>query len=127
MPSGASAAAHACTCSSDSNKFDLRPGTVYFNNPGHIKHFVLQEMQELYLLTLSESFLKQNVHAAIFEEFPFLLAESVPPKVLSPRTGQRTDVRCAEPGSRPYFQSDAAHGSKLADKRSTSSFRMKRP
>lgn len=72
------------TCSSDNHRFDLQPGTVYFNNPGHIKQFVLTEVKELHLLTLSEAFLKQNVHASIFEEFPFLLAESVPPKVLNP-------------------------------------------
>lgn len=70
------------TCSSDDHRFNLLPGTVYFNNPGHIKQFALEEMKELYLLTLSESFLKQNVHATIFEEFPFLLAETVPPRVM---------------------------------------------
>lgn len=70
------------TCSSDNHRFDLQPGTVYFNNPGHIKQFMLNEMNELYLLTLNESFLKKNVHASIFEEFPFLLAESVAPRIL---------------------------------------------
>lgn len=72
------------TCSSDNHRFELLPGTVYFNNPGHIKQFNLDKMRELYLVTFSESFLKQNVHASIFEEFPFLLAESVPPRVLNP-------------------------------------------
>jgi len=71
-------------CSSDDHRFKLLPGTVYFNNPGHIKQFSLTEMKDLHLLTFSESFLKQNVHASIFEEFPFLLAETVPPKVLDP-------------------------------------------
>lgn len=71
-------------CSSDGNGFNLQPGTVYFNNPGHIKQFSLQEMNALYLLTFNEGFLKQNVHASIFEEFPFLLAETVPPKTLDP-------------------------------------------
>jgi AraC family transcriptional activator of pobA len=71
-------------CSSDDNKFKLLPGTVYFNNPGHIKQFSLTEMKELHLLTFSEAFLKQNVHASILDDFPFLLAETVPPKVLDP-------------------------------------------
>jgi hypothetical protein len=35
------------------------------------------------LATLTETFLKQNVHADIFQEFPFLLAEIVPPKILN--------------------------------------------
>jgi AraC family transcriptional activator of pobA len=69
-------------CSSDAHRFKLLPGTVYFNNPGHIEQFSLNEVKDLHLLTFTESFLKQNVHASIFEEFPFLLAETVPPKVL---------------------------------------------
>jgi AraC family transcriptional regulator, transcriptional activator of pobA len=71
-------------CSSDNHRFELLPGTVYFNNPGHIKQFSLAEVEDLYLLTFSEAYLKQNIHATIFEEFPFLLAETVPPKVLTP-------------------------------------------
>jgi len=35
------------------------------------------------MATLTESFFKQYVHPDIFEEFPFLLAEIVPPKVLN--------------------------------------------
>jgi len=69
-------------CSSDANWFDLQPGIVYFNNPGHIKEFVVKEMKSLFMLTLSEAFLKENVHANIFDEFPFLLSETVPPRLL---------------------------------------------
>jgi AraC-like DNA-binding protein len=43
-------------------------------------------MKELYLITLSESFLKENVHPEIFEEFPFLLAETVRPRTLDTNT-----------------------------------------
>lgn len=71
-------------CSSDDHRFKLVPGTVYFNNPGHIKQFSLNEVKDLYLVTFNEAFLKQNVHASILEEFPFLLAETVPPRVLDP-------------------------------------------
>jgi len=70
------------TSFSDNYTFNIEPGTVYFNNPGYIKHVVLNEAKEIYMATLSESFLKENVHSAIFEEFPFLLAENVPPKIL---------------------------------------------
>ena len=69
-------------CSSDTNWFDLQPGTVYFNNPGHIKEFTVRELKSLTVLTLSEAFLKENVHAHIFDEFPFLLSETVPPRLL---------------------------------------------
>jgi AraC family transcriptional activator of pobA len=71
------------TSFSDQYTFDIEPGTIYFNNPGYIKHVVLNDVKDLYLATLSESFLKENVQADIFEEFPFLLAENVTPKTLS--------------------------------------------
>lgn len=67
----------------DEQNFEIRPNTVYFTNPGHTRSFDWQEINEVYLITLSESFLKENVHADIFEEFPFLLAETFPARVLS--------------------------------------------
>jgi AraC-like DNA-binding protein len=63
--------------------FDTVPGTIYFTNPGHYKSYNWHKIEEIYLITLSESFLKENVHKDIFEEFPFLLAETVQPRVLS--------------------------------------------
>jgi len=71
--------------SSDALQFEFKPNTVYFNNPGHIKQFSIREANELYLLTLSEAFLKENVRADIFDEFPFLLCEIVPPQKLQPK------------------------------------------
>lgn len=68
----------------DDLTFDTTPGTIYFTNPGHHKAFEWFDMKELYLITLSESFLKENVHPEIFEEFPFLLAETVRPRTLTP-------------------------------------------
>jgi AraC family transcriptional activator of pobA len=67
----------------DNLTFDSSPGTIYFTNPGHYKSHEWFEIGEVYLITLSESFLKENVHPDIFEEFPFLLAETVHPRVLS--------------------------------------------
>ncbi|HTJ50833.1 MAG TPA: AraC family transcriptional regulator [Cyclobacteriaceae bacterium] len=67
----------------DDLTFDTEPGTIYFTNPGHHKAFEWFDMKELYLITLSESFLKENVHPEIFEEFPFLLAETVRPRTLT--------------------------------------------
>ena len=68
----------------DDLNFDTVPGTIYFTNPGHYKSHEWFSVQEIYLITLSESFLKENVHPDIFEEFPFLLAETVHPRVLTP-------------------------------------------
>jgi AraC family transcriptional activator of pobA len=68
----------------DEQVFNTSPGTIYFTNPGHFKSFEWQQIEDVHLITLSESFLKENVHPKIFEEFPFLLAETVPPRVLKP-------------------------------------------
>lgn len=68
----------------DEQTFNTSPGTIYFTNPGHFKSFEWQEINDVHLITLSESFLKENVHPKIFEEFPFLLAETVPPRTLQP-------------------------------------------
>ncbi len=62
------------------------PYTVYFTNPGHFKSFAWQRLEEVYLITFTEEYLKENVHPDIFKEFPFLLAETVLPKVLDPAT-----------------------------------------
>lgn len=64
--------------------FETKPGTIYFTNPGHFKSFEWRKIEEAFIITLNESFLKENVHKEIFKEFPFLLAEMVSPKRLSP-------------------------------------------
>ena len=70
--------------STDDQIFPTVPGTIYFTNPGHYKSYEWYTIGEAWLITLSESFLKENVHANIFEEFPFLLSETVTPGVLQP-------------------------------------------
>ena len=72
------------TYTTDEQVFATAPGTIYFTNPGHIKAFELKELNDAYIITLTEAFLKEQVHPAIFEEFPFLLAETVPPSTLPP-------------------------------------------
>lgn len=67
----------------DDNKFTFDSRTIYFTNPGHIKSYELNESKDAYIITLSENFLRENVHLEIFGEFPFLLAEIVPPKKMS--------------------------------------------
>lgn len=67
----------------DDNKFPFDSRTIYFTNPGHIKSYELNESKDAYIITLTENFLRENVHSEIFGEFPFLLAEIVPPKKLS--------------------------------------------
>jgi AraC family transcriptional regulator, transcriptional activator of pobA len=68
----------------DDITFTTEPGTIYFTNPGHFKSFEWFAIEDVTIITFTESFLKENVHREIFKEFPFLLAETVQPKVLSP-------------------------------------------
>ena len=67
----------------DDNKFPFHSSSIYFTNPGHIKWYELEESKEAYIITLTENFLTENVHADIYNEFPFLFAEIVPPKTLT--------------------------------------------
>lgn len=64
----------------DDKIFPFDSQTIYFTNPGHIKSFEIENSKDAYIITLTESFLRENVHPDIFGEFPFLLAETVPPK-----------------------------------------------
>lgn len=66
----------------DDHKFPFDSGTIYFTNPGHTKSYELNESKEAYIIILTENFLREYVHPAIYDEFPFLLAEIVPPKTL---------------------------------------------
>lgn len=70
----------------DNYTYETKPGTIYFTNPGHIKGFEIHELCRGYIITFAESFLKQYVHAHIFEEFPFLIAEIAPPQYTDPAT-----------------------------------------
>ncbi len=65
----------------DEQRFEYHDRTVYFTNPGHLKSFEFYHLEDAHLVTLSESFLKKNVHKDIFDQFPFLLAETIPPQV----------------------------------------------
>ncbi len=68
----------------DNQRFAFNNYNIYFTNPGHIKAFEMEVLQDAYIVTLTEAFLREKVHPDIFEEFPFLLAETIPPHQLSP-------------------------------------------
>lgn len=68
----------------DQQEYRTRPGTVYFTNPGHLKSFETFEPYTGHMISFSERFLKQYVHPKVFDDFPFLLAETVPPGYLEP-------------------------------------------
>ncbi|OJJ17947.1 AraC family transcriptional regulator [marine bacterium AO1-C] len=75
----------------DNHRFAFGNYTIYFTNPGHIKAFEIDTMSDAYIITFTESFLRENVHPDIFEEFPFLLAETVPPKQLNEEEFRETE------------------------------------
>ena len=64
----------------DRYAYETKPNTIYFTNPGHIKGFKIEELTTGFVITFAESFLKQYVREDIFNEFPFLIAEVVPPQ-----------------------------------------------
>ncbi|RFM37010.1 helix-turn-helix domain-containing protein [Chitinophaga silvisoli] len=68
----------------DHHTFAFKPNTIYFTNPGHYRSFRHEEIQEAYLITFSETFLKESIHGNIFDEFPFLLTETVPAMTVTP-------------------------------------------
>ncbi|MEQ8924603.1 MAG: AraC family transcriptional regulator [Fulvivirga sp.] len=76
----------------DEHTFEYEPNTIYFTNPGHLKAFEFYELHDAYLITLSEEFLKTNVHKDVFLEFPFLLAEMVPPQSLEKEKFEEIEV-----------------------------------
>lgn len=68
----------------DQQTYPARARTLYFTNPGHLKAFHAIESIEGVLISFSEGFLKSHISPDIFQGFPFLLAETVPPQDLSP-------------------------------------------
>lgn len=76
----------------DDNKFPYSSHTFYFTNPGHLKSYELKEAKEALIITLTEKFLREHVHLEIFSEFPFLLAEIVPPIKLSTNEFEEFEV-----------------------------------
>lgn len=70
----------------DNLQFDLKPKSFYFTLPGHLKSFNLLADSHGYMITFSETFLRQFHAGDIYKEFPFLLSETVPvmypPKVI---------------------------------------------
>ncbi|MEM9801971.1 MAG: AraC family transcriptional regulator [Planctomycetota bacterium] len=72
----------------DDRTHRTRPGTVYFTNPGHVKGFEVLEPSSGYVITFSEAFLKETVRADVFDDFPFLIAETVPPRHLEPAASE---------------------------------------
>jgi AraC family transcriptional regulator, transcriptional activator of pobA len=66
----------------DEHSFTVETHSIYFTNPSNYRTFAWSEIEEIYLITFDETFLKEYVNQQIFEEFTFLLTETVSPKVV---------------------------------------------
>ncbi len=66
----------------DDLNFTIQPGTVYFTNPGNYRTFEWHNITDACLITFNESYLKEYVYDQVYREFPFLLTETVVPRVL---------------------------------------------
>ncbi|QNL52309.1 helix-turn-helix transcriptional regulator [Olivibacter sp. SDN3] len=67
----------------DEHFFQTTPQTIYFTNPSNYRTFGWTKIEEVYLITFDEAFLKEYVSKSIFEQFPFLLTETVQPKIVT--------------------------------------------
>ncbi|MCU0636870.1 MAG: hypothetical protein MUE41_18525, partial [Gemmatimonadaceae bacterium] len=68
----------------DSATYPTRPRTLYFTNPGHVKGFRIDRPATGWVITFSEAFLKTHGRVDLVADFPFLIADTVPPRLLPP-------------------------------------------
>jgi len=66
----------------DSYNFPVQAYSIYFTNPGTVRRFAWNHIEEVYLITFDEIFIKTYISPDFFELFPFLLTELVQPKVV---------------------------------------------
>jgi len=67
----------------DDLSFEVSPRSIYFTNPSNYRTFSWKKIEDIYLITFDEAFLKKYVGKDVFEEFPFLLTETISPKVVN--------------------------------------------
>lgn len=65
----------------DEHSFEVVPKSVYFTNPSNYRTFSWKTIEDIYLITFDETFLKKHIGSDVFEEFPFLLTETINPKI----------------------------------------------
>lgn len=64
----------------DEQTFIVDPFSIYFTNPSNYRTFGWTQIEEVFLITFDESFLKRYLNENVFENFPFLLTETLSPK-----------------------------------------------
>lgn len=66
----------------DQYEFQVSPHSIYFTNPSNYRTFSWTAINEIYLITFDETFLKEYINKDIFSLFPFLLTETARPQVV---------------------------------------------
>ena len=67
----------------DDHTFEVQQHSVYFTNPSNYRTFSWERIADIYLVTFDEAFLKKYLGPDVFGEFPFLLTETVEPRVVT--------------------------------------------
>jgi len=67
----------------DEHTFQAKPHSIYFTNPSNYRTFSWEKIEEIYLITFDETFLKKYVDKDVFQDFPFLLTETIQPKIVT--------------------------------------------
>lgn len=67
----------------DEQTFHVDPYSIYFTNPSNYRTFGWKKIEEVYLITFDEEFLKKYINEDVFDNFPFLLTETLSPKKAS--------------------------------------------
>lgn len=65
----------------DDHTFKVKTHSIYFTNPSNYRTFHWEKLEEVYLITFDETFLKKYVDKNVFSSFPFLLSETISPKI----------------------------------------------
>jgi AraC family transcriptional activator of pobA len=75
----------------DDQHFIVEPASVYFTNPSNYRTFGWDRIGEIYLITFDEGFLKKYLGEAVFDDFPFLLTETLSPRKATPEFFQKLE------------------------------------
>lgn len=75
----------------DEHTFQVESNSIYFTNPSNYRTFGWDNIQEVYLITFDEAFLRKYLGEEVFERFPFLLTETLSPKKASAEFYQKAE------------------------------------
>lgn len=67
----------------DEQTFKVEPHSIYFTNPSNYRTFSWTQIDDILLITFDETFLKKYIGEDVYTDFPFLLTETVRPRVVA--------------------------------------------